>query len=175
MRNGRLATTCCASATTATTTSRSPASPIEGGRLWRYSTNNGPDGLPNTGDEFDIVREQITNQGSTVKLKQHAYYIEDSWSITDNFLAYLGGRWDTFENLNGDGEAYVKIDNQFGPRLGFSWDVNGDSTLKIYGNAGRYALPLTPSVAVRGASASLFTARTSTSPVSTRSPACRSG
>ena len=29
--------------------------------------------------------------------------------------------------------------------------------MKVYGNAGRYALPLTPSVAVRGASASLFT------------------
>jgi hypothetical protein len=129
----------------------------EGGRLWRYSTNNGPDGTANTGDEFDIVREQIVNQGSTVKLKQHAYYIEDSWNITDNFLAYVGGRWDTFENFNGEGQAYVKIENQFGPRLGFSWDVNGDSTLKIYGNAGRYALPLTPSVAVRGASASLYT------------------
>ena len=28
----------------------------------------------------------------------------------------------------------------------------GDSTFKVFGNAGRYALPLTPSVAVRGAS-----------------------
>lgn len=130
---------------------------IEGGRLWRYSTNSGPDGEPNTGDEFDIVREQIVNQGTTVKLKQYAFYVEDSWSVTDNFLAYLGARWDTFENLNGFGETYAKIDNQFGPRLGFSWDVNGDSSLKIYGNAGRYALPLTPSVAVRGASASLYT------------------
>ncbi|HEY9253586.1 MAG TPA: TonB-dependent receptor [Stenotrophomonas sp.] len=130
---------------------------IEGGRYWRYSTNNGPDLLPNTGDEFDIVREQITTQGSTVKLKQWAMYVEDSWSITDTFLAYVGARWDTFENYNGEGQQYVKIDNQFGPRLGFSWDVLGDSTLKIYGNAGRYALPLTPSVAVRGASASLYT------------------
>ncbi len=130
---------------------------IEGGRYWRYSTNNGPDGQPNTGDEFDIVREQIVNQGSTVKLKQWAMYVEDSWNITDTFLAYLGARWDTFENYNGEGQQYVKIDNQFGPRLGFSWDVLGDSTLKIYGNAGRYALPLTPSVAVRGASASLYT------------------
>ncbi|WP_164978517.1 TonB-dependent receptor [Pseudoxanthomonas composti] len=129
---------------------------IEGGRLWRYSTVN-PDGIANSGDETDIVREQIVNQGSTVKLKQWAFYVEDSWKITDNFLAYLGARWDTFENLNGEGQSYVKIDKQFGPRLGFSWDVNGDSTLKIYGNAGRYALPLTPSVAVRGASASLFT------------------
>ncbi|KAF1702770.1 TonB-dependent receptor [Pseudoxanthomonas suwonensis] len=129
----------------------------EGGRIWRYSTNNGPDELPNTGDEFDIVREQIVNQGTRVKVEQTAYYIEDFWSITPRFTAYLGARWDSFKNFNGDGQAYVEIKNQFAPRLGFSWDANGDSTLKIYGNAGRYALPLTASVAVRGASASLYT------------------
>lgn len=127
-----------------------------GGWLWRYSTNNGPDGRPNTGDEFDVVRRQTTARGTTIEVKQRAYYLEDSWRITDNFLAYLGARWDTFENLGSDGRAFVKIDNQFGPRLGFSWDARGDSSLKIYGNAGRYALPLTPSVAVRGSSASIY-------------------
>jgi len=121
---------------------------IEGGRQWRYST---------TAAGVDRVREQIVNQGSTNKVKQHAYYIQDSWNITDNFIAYLGGRWDTFENIDGLGNTFVKINNQFGPRLGFSWDVFGDSTFKVFGNAGRYALPLTPSVAVRGASQSLFT------------------
>ncbi|HJR74289.1 MAG TPA: TonB-dependent receptor [Luteimonas sp.] len=120
----------------------------EGGRAWRYST---------TAAGVDIVREQIVNQGSTNEVKQRAFYIQDSWNITDNFIAYLGGRWDTFENLDGFGNTFVKIDNQFGPRLGFSWDVNGDSTFKVFGNAGRYALPLTPDVATRGASASLFT------------------
>ena len=96
-----------------------------------------------------------------MKVEQHAFYIEDSWHITDNFIAYFGARWDTFENINGQGATYVKIEDQFGPRLGFSWDVFGDSTFKVFGNAGRYALPLTPSVAVRGASASLFTVKTS--------------
>ncbi len=136
----------------------------EGGRLWRYSTVDPTPGVPsptnpgtNSGDEFDIVREQVTTSGAKLKVKQRAFYIQDSWNVTDNFIAYLGLRWDTFENLNGDGQSYVKIDNQFGPRLGFSWDVNGDSTFKLFANAGRYALPLTPSVALRGASASLFT------------------
>jgi hypothetical protein len=127
----------------------------EGGFTWRYTTVD-PDGVANSGDEFDRARQQFFQQGATVKVKQHAYYIQDSWNVTDNFIAYLGGRWDTFENQNGDGQTYVKISNQFGPRLGFSWDVFGDSTFKVFGNAGRYALPLTPSVAVRGASASLF-------------------
>ena len=129
----------------------------EGGWAWRYSTNNGPDGIPNTGDEFDIARLRYIAQGANVEVKQHAYYIEDTWNITDNFIAYIGGRWDTFQNVNGQGDTYVHIKNQFAPRLGFSWDVFGDSTFKVFGNAGRYALPLTPSVAVRGASASLFT------------------
>ena len=68
----------------------------------------------------------------------------------------MGLRWDSFENVNAAGETFVEIKNQFGPRLGFSWDVNGDSKFKVYGNAGRYSLPLTATVAVRGASASLF-------------------
>ena len=128
----------------------------EGGYQWQYLTSTA--GTPsNTADDFDIARLRYISQGANVEVKQHAFYIEDSWNITDNFIAYLGGRWDTFENINGQGSTYVKIKNQFGPRLGFSWDIFGDSTFKVFGNAGRYALPLTPSVAVRGASASLFT------------------
>ena len=114
-----------------------------GGVYWLYVDN-------------DTVRARVFQSGSTVAVDQTAYYIEDSWNITDNFIAYLGARWDTFENKNGEGETYVKIENQFAPRLGFSWDVFGDSSFKVFGNAGRYALPLTATVAVRGASISLF-------------------
>ncbi|TKR30840.1 TonB-dependent receptor [Luteimonas gilva] len=133
---------------------------LEGGSQWTYLTDD--HGTDDESDDTDIVQQQIFSQGSTVKVKQHAYYIEDSWNITDNFIAYIGGRWDTFENINGIGATYVKIKDQFGPRLGFSWDVFGDSTFKVFGNAGRYALPLTPSVAVRGASASIFSVETFT-------------
>lgn len=136
---------------------------IEGGSQFTYLTlNAGPDGVVGTADDVDIVQQQFFSQGATVKVEQRAFYVQDSWNITDNFIAYLGARWDSFENINGQGETYVKIDDQFGPRLGFAWDVNGDSTFKVFGNAGRYALPLTPSVAVRGASASLFSRETFT-------------
>lgn len=102
------------------------------------------------------VRKRVFQSGAEVAVDQRAYYLEDSWSITDNFVAYLGLRWDTFNNKNGSGQTYVEIKDQFAPRLGFSWDVFGDSSFKVFGNAGRYALPLTATVAVRGASASLF-------------------
>ena len=118
-----------------------------GGASWVYQT---------TGSGAERVRYRSFRSGANVGVDQHAYYIEDSWSVTDNFVAYLGLRWDTFENLNGEGEKYVSIKNQFAPRLGFSWDVFGDSTFKVFGNAGRYALPLTAGVATRAASASLY-------------------
>ena len=107
-------------------------------------------------EDFQYVRERRFVNGATVGVLSNAFYLEDSWNITDNFLAYVGVRLDKFENTNGLGQKYVEIDNQVGPRLGLSWDVFGDSSFKVFGNAGRYALPLTATVAVRGASASLF-------------------
>ena len=133
----------------------------EGGAVWQYrnpltlaqATRIGRPALAGQ----RRVRKQVFRSGATVEVNSRAYYVEDKWQVTPNFLAYMGLRWDSFENVNGDGDKFVEIKNQLGPRLGFSWDVNGDSTFKVYGNAGRYALPLTATVAVRGASASLFT------------------
>lgn len=118
----------------------------EGGVAWRYVVRQGR----------DQVRRRVFQTGADVEVDSEAFYVEDTWSITDTFNAYVGLRWDSFENKNGEGQTYVKQDNQFGPRLGFSWDVNGDSTLKIFGNAGRYALPIAANVAVRGSSPSLY-------------------
>ncbi len=123
------------------------AESYSGAAVWRYGRYAGRE---------DIVRKRVFQSGAGVGVDSQAFYIEDNWQLTDNFKLYGGLRWDSFENLNGDGDTFVKIDNQIAPRLGFSWDVNGDSTFKVFGNAGRYALPLNATVAVRGASRSLF-------------------
>src|SRR5690606_7977680 len=46
-----------------------------GGVYWRYIDNT-------------TVRARVFQSGSTVAVDQTAYYIEDSWNITDNFVAY---------------------------------------------------------------------------------------
>ncbi|GAB3052757.1 TonB-dependent receptor domain-containing protein [Stenotrophomonas tumulicola] len=78
--------------------------------------------------------------------KQKAYYIEDKWQLTDNLLLSLGLRKDEFTNYTPFGQAYINVDDAWAPRLGFSWDVFGDSSLKVFGNVGRYylGLPLSP-------------------------------
>lgn len=89
--------------------------------------------------------------------EQSAFYLEDKWRVSDNLVLSLGVRADKFENFNNTGIKFVDSGLQWQPRLGFAWDVNGDSTFKVFGNAGRYYLNLPNAVAIRGASASTFT------------------
>ncbi|SDG94687.1 MULTISPECIES: TonB-dependent receptor [Rhodanobacteraceae] len=95
---------------------------------------------------------------ASVAVKQRAQYIEDKWQVTDRVLLSLGLRNDQFRNYNGSGQAYItQHAPQWAPRLGGTWDVFGDSTFKVYGNAGRYYLALPNQPALRGASGSYYT------------------
>lgn len=104
-----------------------------------------------------FARRQYYTQLADVKVNQKAQYIEDRWQIADNFLLSLGLRNEQFTNYNGDGVPYIEQNNQLAPRIGAAWDVRGDSTLKVFANAGRYHLALPNNVAVRGAASSLYT------------------
>ena len=103
------------------------------------------------------VYKLLFRTATSMTLDQKAFYLEDRWQLTDNLLLSLGVRNDRFTNKNNNGDTYLDAKNQWAPRLGFAWDVNGDSSLKVFGNAGRYFLALPNNVAIRGASASTFT------------------
>ncbi len=66
-------------------------------------------------------------------------------------------RNEQYQNKNGDGVTFLEMKNQINPRLAFAWDVAGDSSLKVFGSAGRYAVQIPTHLAVRGASRSTFT------------------
>ncbi|WP_266170605.1 TonB-dependent receptor [Dyella subtropica] len=114
----------------------------------------GYDATPNPVDS--VVQATTFATGAKATLQQKAFYLQDKWQITSNLLLRIGVRNDGFKDQNGQGQDYVKMSNSWQPRLGFSWDVHGDSTLKVYGSAGDYSLPLDAEVSLRGASASLF-------------------
>lgn len=131
------------------------------GYQWIYytasATGETDQGGFHTCPSCDYVDKYIYENGGTFKVEQTAYYIQDRWHVTDKLLLSLGLRNDKFTNFNADGIAYVEQENLWAPRLGFTWDVNGDSSLKIYGSAGRYYLAMPLNVAVRGAAGSLYT------------------
>ena len=103
------------------------------------------------------VRQSIVSNSSTPTVEQSAWYLEDRFQATDRLLLSLGLRNEAFNNKNGDKLSYVKLPTQLAPRVGASWDVSGDSSLKVFSNLGRYHVPLPTNVAVRGAGSSLFT------------------
>ena len=71
-----------------------------------------------------------------------AWYLEDNWSVTDNLVLNAGVRLEGFDNKNSDGDSYIKIDDMVAPRFGFSWDPTGAARTKVFGNIGRYFLPV---------------------------------
>jgi len=64
-------------------------------------------------------------------------------------MIYAGLRNETFTNYAANGDVFVEADNLFAPRLGFSWDVDGDSTKKLYGTLGRYYIPIAGNTNIR--------------------------
>jgi len=131
----------------------------EGGYRWIYANTGTVPGRDDVvappGTPF-WVQKRLFQTGASVKVEQEAQFIEDRWQVTDRWLAYVGLRNEQFKNLNGAGQVYVKQRHQLAPRLGLTWDVFGDSSFKVYANAGRYHLAIPSNVAVRGASASTY-------------------
>ena len=96
----------------------------------------------------EMLRGRNRVSGGTFETEANAFYLEDIWNVTNNLMLNLGVRWDRFENRTADGNAFIKMDDLIAPRVGFSWDVKGDATTKLFGNAGRYYLPVTNNINV---------------------------
>jgi hypothetical protein len=88
------------------------------------------------------IRARRYEISGTFTTKNAAYYIEDSWQVTPNLVLNLGARNDSFDNQDSAGNSYIKMNRQIAPRLGFSWDIKGDGSTKVFGNLGRYYLPV---------------------------------
>ncbi|MFK2876544.1 TonB-dependent receptor [Rhodanobacter hydrolyticus] len=100
---------------------------------------------PNPGGYY--VQQVYNILVASTRLTQQAQYIEDNWQVTPRLLLDLGLRDDQFVNHAASGAPFARLTKpQWAPRLGFSWDVHGDATLQIYGNAGRYYLALPAAV-----------------------------
>jgi TonB-dependent receptor-like protein len=126
------------------------------GYYWAFGQTN-PNlspagGVPPTigfanGAEGYYVSKNVSYHLSSVREVQRAQYLEDSWQVSDRWLVKLGVRSDQFQVYNPAGESFIKERKpQWAPRLGVSWDVNGDASFKVFANAGRYylAMPLNP-------------------------------
>lgn len=107
------------------------------------------------GTQGYFVQKIYREANADPAVEQSSQYIEDRWQVTDNFLLSIGLRNEQFTNFDGLGRPYISQRHQLDPRIGFSWDMRGDATFKLFGNVGRYHLATPNQAAVRGAAASL--------------------
>ncbi len=101
------------------------------------------------------VRARRNEIFGTFESTNSAWYLEDNWSVTDNLVLNLGLRNEAFDNKDGEGNTYIEMDKMWAPRLGFSLDVKGDGTTKVFGNIGRYFLPVANVINIKQAGALL--------------------
>jgi len=71
-----------------------------------------------------------------------AVYLQDAWTISDKFTLNIGARVEK-EDIPAFAPGYappVQFDffDKFAPRVGFAYDIFGDSSLKIFGSFGIY-------------------------------------
>lgn len=105
----------------------------------------------------DCVRLINYNNVGGFETIQTAFYIQDSWQVTDQFTLNLGVRNETFDNRNLDGDTFVELSNQIAPRIGASYDVFGDGRLEAYAFWGRYFLPIATNTNIRMAGRESYT------------------
>ena len=132
-----------------------------GDEYFRYFSVIPGDMLSNGGvvpdDITEAVRHRIFRNGGKFETTSQAWYIEDEWSVTDTITARLGIRNERFNNKNSNGDSFIKVSNQWAPRLGIAWDVRGDGASRLFLNFGRYHLPIASNTNIRLAGGELFT------------------
>lgn len=129
------------------------SSSYSGGVYWRYlnsasGTVNGVKNAVAPGGSYVRKRTSLSTSGEYA-VENKAFYVEDSWNVTKQLMLYGGLRWESFDNRNSAGQSFVKADREFAPRLGFSLDAMGDASLKVYGNVGRYYIPVAANTNIR--------------------------
>src|SRR5690606_25592703 len=103
----------------------------------------------------DIVYDYRYSIGGEFESRQRGLYLYDNWQVGQDVRVMCGGRWDQMENSTSTGTTFLDMD-VFSPRAGLSWDVRGDSSLKVGANVGRYTLPMPSTLSYLIASAETY-------------------
>jgi outer membrane receptor protein involved in Fe transport len=89
----------------------------------------------------------------------YGLFAQDSWRVSPGLTIDLGLRWDGEDTRDYAGQAVLRLNEQWQPRIGIVWDPWQNGATKIYASAGRfsYALPTFAAADVFANHTSLFT------------------
>jgi len=126
-----------------------------GGYRITYYYNNGR--FASLPDDQLIADYRIYQAGGDFDVSSNAAYVQDSWAVTPSLTLNIGVRWEQYENKNINDETFIKINDQYAPRLGAIWDPSGSGKSKLFASYGLYHLPIASNTNIRMAGTELYT------------------
>ncbi len=99
------------------------------------------------GEDLDYWPVLVASLGTD--FKTNSAYVNDTWRLSPRWTISAGLRYDKNDGVDGGGNV-VADDSRFSPRLGASWDVNGDGNWVINASAARYVTAIANTVAGGG-------------------------
>lgn len=108
--------------------------------------------INNTNAPIDYVEDRIFDGGGAFNSELTAYYIEDKWQVTDTLVVDIGFRIDEFDSWGTTGLLLTSFKTDIAPRLGVTWDPEGNGESKVYATFGTYYLPVANNTVFRAAS-----------------------
>jgi hypothetical protein len=87
-----------------------------------------------------------------------AWYIHDTFNLTQNITVEAGVRNDRFENQNSEGNTFITLEDQIAPRISLVYD-DPNTGARWFANYGEYYLPIATNTNIRMASNELYDLR----------------
>ena len=84
------------------------------------------------------VRVRDYSVGGEFGVENDAWYIQDSWNVTDRLNLNIGIRNSSFSNNDANGDTFIDVSGQKAYRLGATYDLTGDGSDKLSIFFGKY-------------------------------------
>ena len=105
-------------------------------------------GCGNVTSEY-CVRVRKYSVGGEFGIENDAWYIQDSWNVTDRLNVNIGIRNSSFANNDANDDTFIDISGQKAYRLGATYDLTGDGSDKLSVFFGKYFLPIAANTNIR--------------------------
>jgi hypothetical protein len=95
------------------------------------------------------VRVRTYSVGGEFGIENDAWYVQDSWDVSERLNLNIGLRSSSFANNDANGDTFIDVSGQKAYRLGATYDLSGDGSDKLSLFIGKYFLPIAANTNIR--------------------------
>ena len=82
-------------------------------------------------------------------IRTYSFFVNDTWRLNNRLTFNIGARYDRNKSKDQGGKQVVK-DSNWSPRLGVTWDLNGDGKWRVNAGFARYVMGISTAIVDAG-------------------------